>query len=231
MARRCHSIRLAVLSPRAYAYVGNPMQLPPPCCCSSRIVLNNAWVSAAGIMAHIYSAGLAGWDEDDDRASDSGAHGPSIAATFHAGSRMRPWHRADGPPAQLFVAESCDMCREVAHCSSAAASGSLRIVPAETHPSARCGVSPTSRVQCQRLRRRGDRPRLEHIHLGWAAVGFLLRLPIVRPLAQLLADASGAGPRTIPARAPQRDSFNAKDTKDRALTLKASTVTRREIRP
>ena len=38
---------------------------------------------------------------------------------------------------------------------------------------------------------------LEHIHFGWALVGFALRLPIVCALAHLLADASGAAPRTI----------------------------------
>jgi hypothetical protein len=38
---------------------------------------------------------------------------------------------------------------------------------------------------------------LEHIHLGWAVFGFLVRLPIVCQVAQLLADASGAEPRRI----------------------------------
>src|SRR5262249_17804827 len=38
---------------------------------------------------------------------------------------------------------------------------------------------------------------LEHIHLGWALVGFFLRLPVVCQLCQLLADASGAEPRRI----------------------------------
>jgi hypothetical protein len=41
---------------------------------------------------------------------------------------------------------------------------------------------------------------LEHTHLGWAAVGWFLRLPIVRPLAQLLTDASGGEPRRIARR-------------------------------
>jgi len=50
-----------------YAFVANPMQL-------SAVVLllgvgfmvRNVWVAAAGVMAHLYSAGLAGWDEDED---------------------------------------------------------------------------------------------------------------------------------------------------------------------
>jgi hypothetical protein len=38
---------------------------------------------------------------------------------------------------------------------------------------------------------------LEHIHLGWACLGWFLRLPLVTPSLQLLADASGGGPRLI----------------------------------
>jgi hypothetical protein len=46
----------------------------------------------------------------------------------------------------------------------------------------------------------------EHVHLGWALLGFLMRLPVLCQLTQLLADASGAGPRTIPARGGPRPS-------------------------
>ena len=38
---------------------------------------------------------------------------------------------------------------------------------------------------------------LEHVHLGWTLLGFLLRLPVVAQLAQLLVDASGGEPRRI----------------------------------
>jgi hypothetical protein len=40
---------------------------------------------------------------------------------------------------------------------------------------------------------------LEHIHLGWALLGWLLRLPVMCQFAQLLIDASGGEPRKIPA--------------------------------
>ena len=39
---------------------------------------------------------------------------------------------------------------------------------------------------------------LEHMNLAWALAGAALRLPLAWRLAQLLADVSGAGPRTIP---------------------------------
>ena len=40
---------------------------------------------------------------------------------------------------------------------------------------------------------------LEHIHLGWALLGFLLRLPVLRQVSQLLVDASGGEARRISA--------------------------------
>ena len=42
---------------------------------------------------------------------------------------------------------------------------------------------------------------LEHVNLAWALVGFAIRLPLVRPFLQLVADAVGAGPQPIPVRA------------------------------
>jgi hypothetical protein len=38
---------------------------------------------------------------------------------------------------------------------------------------------------------------LEHLNLGWAAIGWLIRLPGIDRALQLLADASGAEPRLV----------------------------------
>ena len=45
---------------------------------------------------------------------------------------------------------------------------------------------------------------LEHIHLGWALAGWVLRLPVVDRFAQLLLDAVGGGPRDLDPAAPRR---------------------------
>ncbi|MCZ0991989.1 hypothetical protein O1L44_00920 [Streptomyces noursei] len=39
---------------------------------------------------------------------------------------------------------------------------------------------------------------LNHLHLGWAVLGWLLVVPGLRWFVQLCADAFGAGPRDIP---------------------------------
>ena len=91
------------------------------------------------------------------------------------------------------------MCREVGRWFERRGARQLAIVQAETHPSgslmrityepgdgtrAAAGVEAVARA-------------LEHIHLGWALVGCLLRLPVICQFAQLLTDASGGGPRKI----------------------------------
>ena len=190
-----------------YAYVGNPMQLSAVVLLFLLgLVLRNPWLAAAGVMAHLYSAGLAGWDEDEDLRQRFGddwtEYRRGVRRWF---PRLRPWHRPDHPPALLFVAERCDMCREVARWFERRGAHRLVIVPAETHSSGALrrityepgdgsrrasGVEAVARA-------------LEHIHLGWALAGFLLRLPVVCEMAQLLADASGAEPRSIPTAVPR----------------------------
>jgi protein-S-isoprenylcysteine O-methyltransferase Ste14 len=184
-----------------YAYVRNPMQLSAVVLLFLLgIILKNAWVSAAGVMAHLYSAGLAGWDEDEDlrrRFGDEWIAYRRVVPGWRL--RFRPAFPVKQPPALLFVAESCEVCRSMGRWFDRRGARQLAVVPAETHPSgvlrrityepgdgapAASGIEAIARA-------------LEHIHLGWALIGFLLRLPIVRQLAQLLADASGGEPRRI----------------------------------
>jgi hypothetical protein len=38
---------------------------------------------------------------------------------------------------------------------------------------------------------------IEHIHFGWALLAFVIRLPVLRSVIQLLADAAGAAPQRL----------------------------------
>ena len=184
-----------------YSYIGNPMQFAAVVVLLIMgVVFRTFWLAAAGIMAHIYSAGLAGWDEEQDLRDRFGEDW----LVYHRSvrrwvPRFRPWHRVDQPPALLFVSETCGMCREVARWFERRGARHLAIVPAEAHPSgalrrityepgdgtrASSGVEAIARA-------------LEHIHLGWALLAFLVRLPLVCEFVQLVADASGAGPRRV----------------------------------
>lgn len=187
-----------------YAYVGNPMQLAAAVMLTVwGVVIGNLWVAAGGVMAHVYATGLAGWDEDSDLQRRFGSRWIEYRRGVRRWiPRLRPWFPSQQEPARLFVAETCEVCRDVARWFESRAASGLTIVPAETHPSgalrrityepadgsrAASGIEAVARA-------------LEHIHLGWALVAFFLRLPLVLPLAQVIVDASGGGPRTIPQR-------------------------------
>ncbi len=186
-----------------YAYVRNPMQLSAVLLlCLLGLALRNFWLASAGIMAHIYSAGLAAWDEDDDLNTRFGrawtAYRRGVRAWW---PRLRPW-RPDSRDDLLYVAESCGMCSEVGRWFQHRGVQGLAIVPAETHPSraltrityessdgayAASGIEAIARA-------------LEHVHVGWAFIACVLRLPVVLPLIQIIVDASGGGPRRIARR-------------------------------
>jgi protein-S-isoprenylcysteine O-methyltransferase Ste14 len=184
-----------------YAFVRNPMQL------SAAVVLlllgvfaRSWWLAAAAVMAHIYSIGLAGWDEDEDLRARFG----DGWVTYRQGvrrwvPRWRPWHAPAAPPARLYVSGECGMCTQVGGWFAARGARGLTIVAAESHPSrmltritydAGDGSVPAAGVAA--IAR-----ALEHLHFGWAFAGFVLRLPVVVSVVQLLVDASGGEPRRI----------------------------------
>jgi protein-S-isoprenylcysteine O-methyltransferase Ste14 len=184
-----------------YAYVRNPMQL-------SAVVLllllgaamQNFWIAIAGVMAHIYSTGLAGWDEDEDLRKRFGTSWETYRRGVRSWlPRARPWRRADEPPGRLYVAESCGMCRDVGRWFQQRGVSGLSIIPAEAHSSralTRITYEPGDGTRAASGVEAAARA-LEHLHLGWAFTGCVLRLPIVCQSVQLLVDASGGGPRVL----------------------------------
>jgi protein-S-isoprenylcysteine O-methyltransferase Ste14 len=185
-----------------YAYVRNPMQVSAIVILFLLgIVLQNVWIAAAGVMAHIYSLGLAGSDEDEDLRARFGERW----ATYKSGvrrwfPRLRPWYAPESPHARLYVSESCNMCHQVGQWFERQGARGLSIVPAESHPSGalrRMTYEPADGTRSAAGVEAFARA-IEHIHVGWALLAFVVRLPLVRPVVQLLADASGAEPRPIP---------------------------------
>lgn len=189
-----------IVTSGVYAYVRNPMQLAAVLLLALLgLVLHNLWIAAAGIVAHLYSVGLAGWDEHEDLVRRFGN-----AWTEYAGRvprwipRWRPSIPGGRPEARLFVAGSCGMCSEVGEWFRRHDARGLAIVPAQSHPrplrrityESSDGTYSASGIEA--IAR-----ALEHVNLSWAFAGFVLRLPIVASLAQLLADASGGEPRAV----------------------------------
>jgi protein-S-isoprenylcysteine O-methyltransferase Ste14 len=190
-----------LVSTGIYAFVRNPMQVSAiALLLLLGLFVENLWIAAAGVIAHIYSAGLAGWDEDEDLVNRFGdgwrAYKKNVRRWF---PRLRPWYPRDAVVGRLYVSENCGMCRQVGEWFARQGARGLSIVPAEQHPTraltrityetvghgrAASGVEALARA-------------VEHIHFGWALLGFAVRLPILRSWVQLLADAAGAEPRRL----------------------------------
>ncbi len=186
-----------------YAYLANPMQS------SMALVflgwgalLDSGWLVLAAVVTAVYGAGFAAWSERGDLSARFGADWRVYRRQVRAWRpRWRPW-RPEGTMARLYLAEGCLPCSELAAWFGRRDPVGLQLVAAEDHPARDLrritydpgdgGLEEEGLVAVART--------LEHLHLGWAWLGWLLRLPVVRPVAQLLMDAVGGEPRPVKRR-------------------------------
>lgn len=189
-----------LVSSGLYRYLANPMQLS--CTLVMMLwaaMLRNRWLFFAGSISLAYSAGIAWWDEREDLSRRFGepwhAYRRKVRNWW---PRWRPYHA--GAPARVYLSATCSLCSELARWIEARQPIGLEVHAAEWLPAGSIrrmrydacdGSTPIDGV-------RAFGRTLEHINLAWAVAGAALRLPVVWWLAQLLADVSGAGPRTIP---------------------------------
>jgi protein-S-isoprenylcysteine O-methyltransferase Ste14 len=200
-----------------YAYVANPMQLSMVLVLTCwGLIIGSGWMLLAGPISIAYSVGLAAWDEASDLGERFGAPWRSYRQHVRAWiPRLRPFHRSIDAsidsmgaaeldaeplcPARLYVAASCGPCSEVAAWFAERSPRGLEIVPAELHPARDleritydAGDGSAEEEGLAALAR-----ALEHINLGWALLGWIVRLPVLCAVLQLIVDASGGAPRTV----------------------------------
>lgn len=179
-----------------YAFVANPMQMVAVVVLllGAAIAGQPGLVLAAALVA-VFAGGIAGWHEREQLSARFGADWTAYRRAVHDWiPRWRPYERRAS--ARLYVAVSCDPCSQVGAWLSARRPVGLAIEPAEDHPENLRRVRYESdSVVLQGTRAIGA--ALEHIDLGWAVVGWLMRAPVLAWFVQLLADAVGAGPRPV----------------------------------
>jgi protein-S-isoprenylcysteine O-methyltransferase Ste14 len=184
-----------------YRYCANPMQIS----CALvmllwAMMLSSGWLAAAAFMSAVYSAGMARWDESLDLAERFGEPWRDYRKAVHDWRvRWRPFH--DGPHAQIYIAATCGPCSDLRKWIEARKPIGLNIIEAESLLAGsihRMRYDPADGAAAEEGVRAMGRA-LEHLNLGWAFVGFILRLPCIAPCVQLLIDASGLGPRELPS--------------------------------
>ncbi len=187
-----------------YRYIANPMQ-------TSAVLVFTAWalflrhplLLLGGITIVIYCVGLAAWHEGQDMKERLG--GPWLRYRTNVANwypRWLPWHDPKTILPRLYIAEGCSQCSQLRRWLEARHPSALEIIAAEDHPTRdlyRMTYDPMDNTEPDEGIAAFARG-LEHLNLAWAFAGALLRLPVIRPLAQLLLDASGLGPQLIDRR-------------------------------
>jgi protein-S-isoprenylcysteine O-methyltransferase Ste14 len=195
-------VRLVTTGP--YAYVANPMQAGLTALLLCWSVVTGSWAVAAGaVSAAAFAAGLASWHEDQQLTARYGTRWREYRREVRTWwPRWRPYVAAESV---LYVGLGCPVCEPVAHWIDARDPVGLRLADAGGWP----GDEPLRRITYLGADgHRADGVRavahaLDHLHLGWALAGWILRMPVVAPTIQLLLDATGAGPRTLHPRPPE----------------------------
>ncbi|MEU5304693.1 methyltransferase family protein [Streptomyces noursei] len=182
-----------------YAYVRNPMQLSVVLFHALLgLLTRDARVLAGAAAAFAYGAGLAAWHEGGRMRESYGAPWVAYRAAVPAWRpRLRPW--PGSAPARLYVSESCGPCSQFGRWIARRRPVALELVPAERHPRRLRRMTyetDDGAVRAEGIAALGR--MLNHLHLGWAVLGWLLVVPGLRWFVQLCADAFGAGPRDIP---------------------------------
>jgi protein-S-isoprenylcysteine O-methyltransferase Ste14/predicted DCC family thiol-disulfide oxidoreductase YuxK len=180
-----------------YAYIRNPMQVATSLLFALlAIAMMSRWMLYATVVSIAYAIGFAAWDERGDLRERFGSRSVEYAATVdHWFPSWRPHIDA---PSTIYFSADCGLCSDIAQRLQRRQPAQLTFVAAELHPTrdldrvryeSADGYAADGIVAIARA--------LEHIHLGWAIVGFAMRLPIARTLLQLIVDASGGGRRTV----------------------------------
>ncbi|WIM95264.1 isoprenylcysteine carboxylmethyltransferase family protein [Actinoplanes oblitus] len=184
--------RLVTTGP--YAYVANPMQLSMVAELALLAAATRSLaLTAATLGAVAFSAGVAAPHERGDLGA---RHGDGWLAYRR---RVRDWLPRARPypalaPARIWLDDDCGPCAATRDFVAARSPVRLDLVPAATHPTtlwraryaAADGYSATGVAAVASA--------FDHLGIGWAYLGWFLRLPAVDRLAQLITDAQIAPP-------------------------------------
>ena len=179
-----------------YAYLKNPMQATMA---ASLVVWGFYWDNPLcyilAAVSFIYSAGIAHWSENgdlDSRFGDRWNHYRKNVRLWIPRLKPFPQHT----PARIYFDLECSSCSLIAQWFKQRIENDLQIHPASTHPSGEL-KRVTYEFSGKKERATGVIAigcALQHIHFGWAFIGWVIQLPLISHIAQVSMD-SVIGPK------------------------------------
>ncbi|GII96569.1 methyltransferase family protein [Sinosporangium siamense] len=186
-----------------YGYVANPMQLSITLGMLVFAPLDLRFFGAA-VTAFAYGAGLASWHEGQKLSAKYGTAWAAYRRDVRPWiPRLRPYHGIS--PAEVYISHTCGQCHPLVGWIGKRRPVALTVLPAECHAA---GLRRMTYVRADGVRAEGVAAFAhvtQHLHLGWALVGWALSMPGVTWFAQLGVDAFGSPPRIIPVSPDGRD--------------------------
>ena len=184
-----------LVSSGPYAYVSNPMQLGAVVLLlGESLVLWNVVPAAIAVTGAAFSVVNASRHE---RATIGHRLGDAWDDYHRAVPSWRPrWRPARVTrTAVLWVAADCGPCDQLGGWLRDREPTRLAVGNADERPGGRPRrVTYNSPASADESGVVAFARALEHVHLGWALTGFVLRLPVVRSVAAAIADEVGFGP-------------------------------------
>lgn len=181
-----------------YGYVRNPMQISMTLLLvTESVFLMSLWPVFLAAMGIVYSEGLARWSEGRDMRDRFGEKW----GRYRAGHRawIPRWKPLIDEPCELWFDDQCGACIEVSDWFARRRPEKLILrkasdwegIPLQRmtwhHP-------PSGRKETGIA---GVAMALQHIHLGWAALGWIAGMPVVSHALQLCFDVAGAGKKPL----------------------------------
>ncbi len=181
-----------------YRYVRSPMQLSGIGVLTAMALIHRQPVILiAALVSSLYARLFSGL-EQAELERRFGADWSRLQAGVRR--RLPSWRPAQtGRVAVVWIDLGCEVCRPVAEFLTSRQPTELAIRDAADHP------LPLTRARYERIDGTAFDgvaavgAALEHLHLGWAMVGWFLRFPVLRSFGQLIADAVGFGARPVTA--------------------------------
>jgi protein-S-isoprenylcysteine O-methyltransferase Ste14 len=195
--------RLVTTGP--YAYIRNPMQMSMTVLLVGFGGLAGSWsIAAASLGAFAFSVGYARVFETGSLATQFGDEWRRYQADVPLFiPRWKPYLTQS---ATLWVSEDCNQCTQTGRFLMSLGPGSLVREPAEHRPELPTRLTVDNAGGDAWSGMVGIGRVFERVNLAWALLGWMMRLPVFAWFFQLIADASGAGPRVLDATTAEQKS-------------------------